>query len=287
MAADRRRRSRHRPGRRPRRPPRPPRTARRSPRPMPWPAPGHDRHPPVEPSIRHACLLSPAVPARVDARVPGSHNASRVTDVAAPDRLDGITIRRATPADFAADLRRGRRGGGSHLARTRGWTASSRPATPPSVSSRFGASALRHDPDGFWVAEVDGALVGFGIAVQREHVWYLAALHVRPAYQSRGLGAEIIRRALAAARPGSLLTVGADARNPVSNALYGRFGMFPETPLLEVAGPAGGGRYRHPQVPGLPPADDPRRHRPRGRSTSPAPRTTTSGARCPASTRSP
>ena len=55
-----------------------------------------------------------------------------------------------------------------------------------SGSSRSGASALRHDPDGFWVAEADGGLVGFGIAVQREHVWYLAALHVRPAYQSRG-----------------------------------------------------------------------------------------------------
>ena len=41
---------------------------------------------------------------------------------------------------------------------------------------------------------------------------------------------------MAAARPGSLLTVGADARNPVSNALYGRFGMFPETPLVEVSG---------------------------------------------------
>ena len=46
------------------------------------------------------------------------------------------------------------------------------------------------------------ALVGFGIAVQREHVWYLAALHVRPAFQSRGIGAEIIRRQLAAATPG-------------------------------------------------------------------------------------
>jgi len=102
----------------------------------------------------------------------------------------------------------------------------------------FRASVLRHDPDGFWVAEVDGGLVGFGIAVQREHVWYLAALHVRPAYQSRGVGAEIIRRALAAAAPGSLLTVGAEARNPASNALYGRFEMFPETPLLELSGPA-------------------------------------------------
>jgi GNAT superfamily N-acetyltransferase len=154
---------------------------------------------------------------------------------------DGIAFRRAVPGDFrttydifleAAD----------HLARTRGWTPTKRPADPPERFMAFRASVLRHDPDGFWVAEVDGALVGFGIAVQREHVWYLAALHVRPAYQSRGVGAEIIRRALAAAAPGSLLTVGAEARNPASNALYGRFGMFPETPLLELSGPPTAGQ---------------------------------------------
>lgn len=125
-----------------------------------------------------------------------------------------------------------------HLARARGWAPTKRPADPPERFLAFRRSVLRHDPDGFWVAEVDGAMIGFGIAVQREHVWYLAALHVRPAYQSLGIGAEIIRRALAKAKPGSLLTVGAEARNPVSNALYGRFGMFPETALLELSGPA-------------------------------------------------
>lgn len=160
-----------------------------------------------------------------------------VTGLAASDALAGIDFRRALPEDFrttydvfleAAD----------HLARTRGWTPTERPADPPARFMAFRASALRHDPDGFWVAEVDGTLVGFGIAVQRGHVWYLAALHVRPAYQARGVGAEIIRRAMAAATPGSLMTVGADARNPASNALYGRFGMFPETPLLELSGPA-------------------------------------------------
>jgi GNAT superfamily N-acetyltransferase len=167
-------------------------------------------------------------------------DASSVTDVASPGMLTDITIRRATPDDArptydvfleAAD----------DLARTRGWTAVRRPSEPPERFMAFRSSALRHDPDGFWVADVDGSLVGFGIAVQREHVWYLAALHVRPAYQSRGVGAEIVRRALAAAAPGSLLTVGADARNPVSNGLYGRFGMFPQVALMELAGPAAPG----------------------------------------------
>lgn len=105
------------------------------------------------------------------------------------------------------------------------------------------------------MAESDGHMVGFGIAVQREHVWYLAALHVRPPYQSRGVGAGIIRKSLEAARPGSLLTVGADARNPASNALYGRFGMFPQTPLVSVSGPATRGDTGI-LVPGVPADDD-------------------------------
>ena len=142
-----------------------------------------------------------------------------------------------------------------HLARSRGWTPTAWPASPSERFLAFRASVLRHDPDGFWVAEAGGRLVAFGIAVQREHVWYLAALHVRPAWQSRGVGAEIVRRALVAARGDSLLTVGADARNPVSQALYGRFGMFPETPLLEMSGPAApGGRGM--LLPGAPPPDE-------------------------------
>jgi GNAT superfamily N-acetyltransferase len=162
---------------------------------------------------------------------------SVVTGLAASEALAGIVFRRAVPGDFRPTydvfLEAAR-----HLAQARGWAPPNRPADPPDRFMAFRASVLRHDPDGFWVAETGEGLVGFGIAVQREHIWYLAALHVRPAYQSRGVGAEIIRRALAAATPGSLLTVGADARNPASNALYGRFGMFPETPLLELSGPA-------------------------------------------------
>jgi GNAT superfamily N-acetyltransferase len=177
-----------------------------------------------------------------------------VTQVAAPEGLEGITIRRATADDFVPTYDVFRDAAG-HLARTRGWAEAPRPPTPTERFLAFRASALRHDPDGFLVAEADGGLIGFGIAVQREHVWYLAALHVRPHYQGRGVGAEIIRRSLAAARPGSLLTVGADARNPVSNALYGKFGMYPETPLVELSGPAGGGDTGI-LVPGVPSVND-------------------------------
>ncbi len=168
--------------------------------------------------------------------------------------LDGITIRRAT-ADNSRPTYDVFVDAADDLARTRGWAPTPRPSDPPERFLAFRASVLRHDPDGFWVAEADGRLAGFGIAVQREHVWYLAALHVRPPYQSRGVGAAIVRKTLDAARPGSLLTVGADARNPVSNALYGRFGMFPETPLVPMSGPAEAGDTGI-LVPGLPPEDD-------------------------------
>ncbi len=163
-----------------------------------------------------------------------------VTGIAAPDALEGIAFRRAVLGDSRTTYDVFLEAAG-HLARTRGWAPPNRLADPPDRFMAFRASTLRSDPDGFWVAEVDGGLVGFGIAIQRERVWYLAALHVRPGYQARGVGAEIVRRALAAATPGSLLAVGADARNPASNALYGRFGMFPETPLLELSGPAAPG----------------------------------------------
>ena len=46
--------------------------------------------------------------------------------------------------------------------------------TPPDRFLDFRRSAVRHDPDGFWVAEAAGDVIGFGIAVQRAHVWYLA-----------------------------------------------------------------------------------------------------------------
>jgi GNAT superfamily N-acetyltransferase len=123
------------------------------------------------------------------------------------------------------------------LASKSGWPVVMRPQAPPARFLAFRRSAVAHDPEGFWVAEAAGEVVGFGIAVQREQVWYLAALHVRPPHQSEGVGRQLVRRCLAIARGDSLLTVGADARNPVSNALYGRFGMFPQVALLELSGP--------------------------------------------------
>ena len=58
----------------------------------------------------------------------------------------------------------------------------------PPRSLAFCRHALNHDSRRCWVAEADGMVIGFGVATLRESSWYLAALHVIPAYQSQGVG---------------------------------------------------------------------------------------------------
>jgi GNAT superfamily N-acetyltransferase len=112
-------------------------------------------------------------------------------------------------------------------------------------------------------------IVGFGIAVQREHVWFLSQLYVLPEEQRRGIGRALLTRvmpsvlpapaAAAAAlaveavgsseapaveegapvpidlRPGVLATC-TDSAQPVSNGLYGRFGIVARMPVFNLVG---------------------------------------------------
>jgi len=55
---------------------------------------------------------------------------------------------------------------------------------------------LGTDPGGCWVAEVDGALVGFATSFVRELTWCLATYAVRPGLQGRGLGKRLLDAAL-------------------------------------------------------------------------------------------
>ena len=103
----------------------------------------------------------------------------------------------------------------------------------------FRRSALRHDPERFWVAEANGQVVGFGAAIQRDRIWHLAALHVLPDFQAHGVGREILERCLAASPPGALYSTVSDSINPVSNAIYARRGMLPQVALLHLEGPTG------------------------------------------------
>jgi ribosomal protein S18 acetylase RimI-like enzyme len=104
-------------------------------------------------------------------------------------------------------------------------------------------------------------IVGFGIAVQREHVWFLSQLYVLPEEQRHGIGRALLTRVMPSlapegaadvaagaaesaaenatlpplARPGVLATC-TDSAQPVSNGLYGRLGIVARMPVFNLVG---------------------------------------------------
>jgi GNAT superfamily N-acetyltransferase len=136
-----------------------------------------------------------------------------------------------------------------------------RPAMPPTFGPLLVllGHLLATDPDGFWVAVEDapgalaagdpsnaeGPLVAFVSALRREHVWFLAMLFVQPGHQGRALGRRLLSHALAGTDDATHATC-TDSAQPISNALYSRFGMVPRLPVLELVG------RPERSVPGLP-----------------------------------
>ena len=98
------------------------------------------------------------------------------------------------------------------------------------------------DPSTFLVAErpAGGAagIDAFVVVVRRERLTFLSMLFVRPDAQGRGLGRALLERAMATGVgdvEGSRGT-GTDSAQPISNALYGAFGLVPRLPLLRLVG---------------------------------------------------
>ena len=139
-----------------------------------------------------------------------------------------------------------------------------RPAMPPLFGPLLGllGHLLATDPQGFLVAVADGAaaddsptaadradsagqVVAFVSALRREHVWFLAMLFVQPGHQERGLGRRLLSRVLTGTEDATHATC-TDSAQPISNALYSRFGIMPRLPVLELVGRPQG------VVPGLP-----------------------------------
>jgi GNAT superfamily N-acetyltransferase len=83
------------------------------------------------------------------------------------------------------------------------------------------------------VAEQAGRLLGFGASWQRDEHWFLASLFVDEAVQGGGVGSALLDAVWGAAARRRTIT---DAIQPVSNALYGRRGLIPATPVLRLAG---------------------------------------------------
>ena len=137
------------------------------------------------------------------------------------------------------------------------------PLPPPVLepAMRLGEHLLATDPDHFRVAVKSSSgghgerIVGFGIGLQREHVWFLSQLYVLPAEQHRGIGRALLTMVLPSApeagaadaadvvggvegshrRPGVLATC-TDSAQPISNALYGKLGIVARMPVFNLVG---------------------------------------------------
>jgi GNAT superfamily N-acetyltransferase len=100
-------------------------------------------------------------------------------------------------------------------------------------------NALLYDQERFWVAELEGAIGWFGLAIRRRSFWYLAALHVLPQFQGRGLEGKLLRRCFGdlgkGNLPQSLLCI-SEAANMVSTGLYSHFGMLPQSVIIQLQG---------------------------------------------------
>ena len=97
----------------------------------------------------------------------------------------------------------------------------------------FQSFSLQDDPDGLWVAEEAGEVLGFTLSWVCDDLWFLAQLFVAPAAQKHGIGDELIKRALGHAqmkdaKKKDLITF---AFNTASQGLYIRHGLYPRWPL--------------------------------------------------------
>lgn len=150
------------------------------------------------------------------------------------------------------------------------------PAVPGDIEPvrRLLAHLLATDPGRFWVAarpapdRPDGEeVVAFGSATVRGAVWFLAMLFVLPDAQAAGLGRLLLERTFAGGAPpdtdeagpgqlaGSTAPTGrtaasgrtaataptvfataTDSIQPISNALYARYGIVPRLPVYRFVG---------------------------------------------------
>jgi ribosomal protein S18 acetylase RimI-like enzyme len=99
--------------------------------------------------------------------------------------------------------------------------------------AEFQSFSLRDDPDGLWVADINGEIAGFAFSWVCSDFWFLAELFVSPDHQGRGIGDALLKRSFehagkSGARNRALITF---AFNTVSQALYIRHGLYPRLPI--------------------------------------------------------
>jgi GNAT superfamily N-acetyltransferase len=88
-------------------------------------------------------------------------------------------------------------------------------------------------PDRAWLAESDGRVVGFGMSAQRDELVFLAFLFIDPAQQARGMGRALLERSMAGATKTAVCIFSVQ---PISAALYAKYGMVPRVPMYTIEG---------------------------------------------------
>ena len=107
------------------------------------------------------------------------------------------------------------------------------------LTPEFHVFSLEDDPEGLWVAEEEGEVIGLGFSWVSDRFWFLADLFILPEYQGQGVGGELLQRTLAHAQKNhannlALITF---AYNGVSIGLYAKHGLFPREPLYTFTAP--------------------------------------------------
>jgi len=147
-----------------------------------------------------------------------------------------------------------------------------RPLPPPYLDPLLGLldHLLVTDPERFVLAvrpaspasenQRTDRTVGFGIAVQREHVWFLSQLYVLPEDQRSGIGRALLAQVMPSidqapaedatvqARRDGIMATCTDSAQPASNGLYARHGIVPRVPVFNLVGTPSA----RPQLPPLP-----------------------------------
>jgi predicted N-acetyltransferase YhbS len=96
------------------------------------------------------------------------------------------------------------------------------------------AHPLRVDPEGSFVAERDGRVIGVGQALIRERLWLLSMLTVEPGVQSGGAGRALLERTLQA-RDGTDCGLIVSSNDPRAMRLYAQAG-FAVLPTVQSEG---------------------------------------------------
>lgn len=101
-----------------------------------------------------------------------------------------------------------------------------RPVYPVNPFYEF---CLREEPEGFFVAEEDGSVIGAAFSWVRGHTWFLSHLFVDPLHQGRGIGGTLLELSLqhGITSGTTLHAVITMAFNASSLALYMKNGMYP------------------------------------------------------------